>query len=165
MAPAMTPQNLARPPRAVSIWPGHPSNLGTCDSRRRMKALESSPRTLKMSHATLQHAVYHEKPASVKQLIDAGHDVNETLRTGSTRYCARSPVHFAAWHGNNRIINMLMRAGAEVKCEPLAEKSSSRTGDLLKACPRVVLHATTPTMRERFVLPRRDALALPVLPT
>jgi hypothetical protein len=63
---------------------------------------------------TLQYAVYREDEVAVRRLINAGWDVNQTLRHRLDG-CGRSPLGLAARLGNKRIIQMLMRAGAQVE--------------------------------------------------
>jgi hypothetical protein len=63
---------------------------------------------------TLQYAIYHENHIAVGRLIDRGWNVNEALQD-EPNGCARSPLGLAAQVGNERILRMLMRAGAEVE--------------------------------------------------
>jgi ankyrin repeat protein len=65
---------------------------------------------------TLQYAVYWGDMVAVRRLINAGCDINETLN-GGLDGCASSPLCLAAGRGNERMIKMLMRAGAKVKLD------------------------------------------------
>jgi ankyrin repeat protein len=65
---------------------------------------------------TLQYAVYWGDLVAVRRLITAGCDINETLKDDPDG-CARSPLCLAAARGNERIIKVLLRAGAEVELD------------------------------------------------
>jgi hypothetical protein len=63
---------------------------------------------------TLQYAVYCGDKVAVRRLINAGWDVNKTLRDEEGG-CCRTPLGLAAGLGHELILRMLMRAGAEIE--------------------------------------------------
>jgi hypothetical protein len=65
---------------------------------------------------TLQYAAYWGDMVAVRRLINAGCDINETLKDDRDG-CKSSPLCLAATRGNERMIKMLLRAGAEVELD------------------------------------------------
>jgi ankyrin repeat protein len=68
------------------------------------------------SATTLQYAVYWGDLVAVRRLLNAGCDINETLKD-DPHGCARSPLCLAVARGNERMIKLLLRAGAEVELD------------------------------------------------
>jgi ankyrin repeat protein len=65
---------------------------------------------------SLQYAVYWGDMVAARRLISAGSDINEIVKD-DPQGCRSSPLCLAAARGNERMIKMLMRAGAEVKLD------------------------------------------------
>jgi ankyrin repeat protein len=90
---------------------------GGCGSQEEEPSVEVEPPILHgsfpIAEPALSHAVIAGDIAKVKEIIDAGADVNakDTLD--------RTPLHLAAFHGRAKIIDLLIAHGADVNARDL----------------------------------------------
>jgi ankyrin repeat protein len=94
---------------------------GGCGKQEEVPATQAEPPVLNdsfpVAEPDLSHAVIAKDVARVKEIIDAGADVNAKDALG------RTPLHLAAFHGQTEIIDLLIAHGADVNARDLAAMS------------------------------------------
>jgi ankyrin repeat protein len=91
---------------------------GGCGKQEEEPAAAAEPNVLNggfpVAEPPLSHAVIAGDVARIKEIIDAGADVN------AKDALDRTPLHLAAFHGRTEVIDLLIAHGADVNARDLA---------------------------------------------
>lgn len=94
---------------------------GGCAKQEEAPAVEAEPLVLNdgfpIAEPALSHAVIAGDLARIREMLDAGADVN--VKDGLDR----TPLHLAAFHGRTEIIDLLIAHGADVNARDLTATS------------------------------------------